>query len=370
MEVNPVTTVSESSPVLRCLIEIPPNSFATTDEGCAPLDSNGNIVFFDELIIGGSPPFEFDWDDLGTPFNDDFYDDGAVGIDSLTAGTYAMIVTDANGCTAIDSVVIESIIIDVTTLIDSVGICPLTGGIQLVTYSGPPWYLNYNWDFAFTPFDDDYGTGPHDLGFPPEENDTEDVAEGLEGGIYFLTLTAVDDIMFPMNMCVFRDTFNISIDSVRIVCPSGDVSLFAGSFDTTITYQWQVDSLNGFENVIPDIQHSGTTTSILQITDMPTSWYGHQYRCRLVQGLDTTYSEPFTLKFGVCWDGISTDWHNASNWDCPVVPDTNTDAYIGTGESPYPVVIFNAFCRTLHLEPGASVTVFPPIKLNVTGGVP
>lgn len=357
------------SEINSCLLEVPSTSLYPTAILC-PGDSNGVIVFDFNQITGGVPPYSYDWDDLGTPANDVFPDDGLPGIDSLVAGTYAIIVTDALGCVASASTEVEDIILGVVPYIDSVGACALTGGIQIVTTLGPPWFINYNWDFAFTPVDDDFGGGPWDLGFLPEENDSEDLYSGLEGGIYFLTLTFIDDTLSPLTTCIWRDTFNIFIDSTRIVCPFGDAFLFGGSFDTTITCQWQVDSLNGFQNVNPDNHHTGTGDPVLHITDMPTSWYGHQYRCRLIQSMDTTYSEPFTLKFGLCWNGTSSNWHSSLNWNCNGVPDSNTDVFVNSGMNPYPHVFMNAFCRTLHLQPGTSITVHPPSTLNITNGDP
>ena len=200
------------------------------------------------------------------------------------------------------------------------------------------------------------------MGFPPASNDQEDLDEGLEGGTYFLELTVVHDSLFPEYNCTWRDTFNIFIDSLRLICPSGDAYLYAGVPDTTTTYQWQIDSLNGFEDVLPDAHHEGTSDPLLHLIDLPSAWYGHQYRCRLVHGMDTTFSDPFILKFGNCSQGSSYSWVSTSTWSCNVVPDSYTDVFITNH-----IAIFftDAVCRSLTLLPGAKLNIYPPATLTI-----
>lgn len=345
----------------RCALTILPDPFATTNTSCYG-DSNGVIIFLNDFIINGTPPFSYDWDDPNTPHNDVFSDDGQFFIDSLPAGNYVLTVTDAEGCTASDSTVIEYPFMFVTTYIDSVGLCTQTGGIQIGLYVGPPGLLNYNWDFASTPFDDDFGSGEYYMGFPPASNDQEDLAEGLEGGTYFLEMTLVYDSMFLEYNCVWRDTFNIFIDSLRLICPSGDANIYAGVPDAATTYQWQVDSLNGFEDVHPDAHHAGTSGPLLFLTDMPSAWYGHQYRCRRSNGMDTTYSEPFKLRFGVCSEVSNYSWAYPSAWNCTVVPDSFTDVFITDQMG---IFFTDEVCRSLTLLPGARLHIYPPATLTI-----
>ncbi len=344
-----------------CTIEVNPNGFYNTGTSC-PHASNGLILFDESYVTNGTPPFSFDWDDLSTPQNDIYSDDGYIALDSLSAGTYALIVTDAEGCRASASTIIEDPVIYATTIIDSVGLCDHTGGIQIGLYVGPPGLLNYNWDFASTPFDDDFGAGEYYMGFPPASNDQEDLDEGLEGGTYFLELTLVYDSLFPEYNCTWRDTFNIFIDSLRLICPSGDAYLYAGVPDTTTTYQWQIDSLNGFEDVLPDAHHEGTSDPLLHLIDLPSAWYGHQYRCRLIHGIDTTFSDPLILRFGVCSKESFYSWVNPSAWYCNVVPDSFTDVFI---TDQIAIFFTDAVCRSLTLLPGARLHIYPPATLTV-----
>jgi hypothetical protein len=358
--INPENSI-QSNPT--CTLVIIPDGFHNAEPNC-PHASNGLILFDVDHIINGTPPYAYDWDDMGTMHNDIYSDEDFFALDSLSAGTYVLIVTDAEGCTASASTTIEDPILYATTLIDFVGLCTFTGGIQVTSFIGPPVLLNYNWDFASTPFDDDFGNGEYYMGFPPASNDQEDLLEGLEGGTYFLELTVVYDSLFQEFNCVWRDTFNIYIDSLRIVCPYGDAYIYAGVANTATTYQWQIDSLNGFEDVYPDAHHSGTSEPLLYLSDLVSSWYGHQYRCRLINGMDTTYSDPFTLRFGLCSDEFSGVWELPSSWHGNVVPDINTDVFI-TDLSGIIHVFNNAFCRSLTLLPESRLRIIPPGMLTI-----
>lgn len=364
-ETNAYNQKNSSVSPVTCTIEILPGAFSNSATSCQN-ESNGNIFFDTTFIINGTWPYTFDWDDLSTPQNDVFNDDGSIALDSIPAGTYELLITDASGCSTYGSTIVEDPVFYAITLIDSVGLCKLTGGIQVVQVIAPPTLLNINWDFAFTPYDDNFGSGPYDIGFPPEENDQEDLSAGLEGGIYFLEITAVYDTADMELNCVWRDTLNIFIDSLRLLCPSGDAYLFAETPDTPSTYQWQVDSLNGFMDVNPDAHHSGTTSPLLFLMDMPSSWYGNIYRCRLIHAMDTTFTEPFKLRFGLCKDSTISHWANPSAWHCNIVPDSYTDVYI-TDTNSFFGVFSNAFCRSLTLLPGSSMIIVNPYTITIDG---
>jgi len=55
-----------------------------------------------------------------------------------------------------------------------------------------------------------------------------------------------------------------------------------GSITSDITgsiYQWQQNSGSGFVNISNNINFSGTTTAILQLTSVPIAWNNYKYRC-------------------------------------------------------------------------------------------
>tara|TARA_B110000046_G_scaffold106737_1_gene114155 strand:+ start:6081 stop:15593 length:9513 start_codon:yes stop_codon:yes gene_type:complete len=115
-------------------------SFDTTDVSCA--GSNDGTARVN--VVGGSPRYTFDW--IGTSFGN------VDNISGLTAGTYRVSVTDANGCTTIDSTVINlgtpiSLIIDPANLVQDVTCSGAqNGSINLIASGGVgslglQWYL-------------------------------------------------------------------------------------------------------------------------------------------------------------------------------------------------------------------------------------
>jgi len=146
------------------------------------------------------------------------------------------------------------------------------------------------------------------------------------------------------------------------LCPGGSTSI--SSDITGATYQWQVDNGTGYFVPISDnANYSGTTTSTLQLNNLPSTFYGYRYQCLVNATLGNT-SNIFTLQFLANWvGGSSTDWNNPANWGCGSVPDANTDVMVNSGNV---ILTSNGSCRTLTVKPGASVTVKPGVNLIVT----
>ena len=66
-------------------------------------DGSGTQGSIDLIVFGGVPPYTYDWDNDGTGDNDDPED-----LDGLAAGTYTVVVTDANGCVVTQQIPIGS----------------------------------------------------------------------------------------------------------------------------------------------------------------------------------------------------------------------------------------------------------------------
>lgn len=157
------------------------------------------------------------------------------------------------------------------------------------------------------------------------------------------------------------------VDSVQIVsgetkiCPGGSVSFDAKMVG--FSYQWQVNTGNGYQNISNGGAYSGANTSVLTISNAATSQYGYLYRC-IVNGV--RYSNIYQLKFEVSWLGtVSTQWENPANWGCGTTPDANTDVIIAGGKVNYPVLNSNATIRTLRINTGATATVNPGFTLSL-----
>jgi gliding motility-associated-like protein len=172
-----------------------------------------------ELIsnpIGGTLPFSFIWDDTppSTTFN----------ADSLCDGSYNVIITDANGCTANQAgTVVEPLVIGVTTdsIIDATCLNSPDGEIYITSTGGTPGYT-YQWvsQTAIDTFtlEDPTGLLPMD---------------------YYLTVT-------DTNGCQFLDTMTVDTLLVVLVdagldtllCFGGGAALIATSNTANIDFTW------------------------------------------------------------------------------------------------------------------------------------
>ncbi len=146
-------------------------------------------------------------------------------------------------------------------------------------------------------------------------------------------------------------------------CPGSNsiiISTVRGS-----SYQWQLNTGNGFNNISDNSFYNGSSTINLTLMNTPTSWYGYQYRC-IVDG--TSISDTTTLQFTAYWNGsTSTAWENTANWNCGVLPDVNTDVIINTGVNFFPVINTSTACRSVKLNKNAVATLLNGINLILTG---
>lgn len=145
------------------------------------------------------------------------------------------------------------------------------------------------------------------------------------------------------------------------ICP-GNYNTITSNLTGT-TYQWQVNTGSGFNNITDNTIYSGTATKFLQLKNIASSYYGYQYRC-LVDGV--SYSDIISLKFVSYWNGfVSKAWEDPANWSCGNVPDANCDVVIQSSPNS-PEVNSNANCRSTTVNPGTTITVKAGFKLDVT----
>ena len=129
---------------------------------------------------------------------------------------------------------------------------------------------------------------------------------------------------------------------------------------TGTSYQWQVNNGSGFMNISDNSNYVGSNTAQLQLNNIPSVWYGYQFRC-VVNGFK---SQVFTLKFVSIWKGnVSNAWENVNNWDCLALPDENTDVIINDKTV---ILSSNGFCRTITLNAGVVFKINSGARLTVT----
>ena len=143
-----------------------------------------------------------------------------------------------------------------------------------------------------------------------------------------------------------------------ILCPNGSNSITANMVGDA--YQWQVDTGSGYTDLSDNSNYTGATTRTLQLSNIPSTFYGYRYRC-LVDGMTTAAS---ILKFENTWTGaISNNWDNPGNWSCLALPDANTDVIISSGNV---LLNISTTIRSLTINSGATVTVIGGNILTVT----
>ena len=152
--------------------------------------------------------------------------------------------------------------------------------------------------------------------------------------------------------------FFIEKSAAVSICAGGNQVI--SSDITGSTYQWQVNIGSGFANIADNSNYSGSNTINLQLNNIPSSWYGYQYRC-MVDG-NTSYV--VYLRFVNTWTGaVNSSWEDPANWSCGVVPDPNTDVIINSGAVG---LNSNTSCRSLTINPGVLFIINPGNKLTIT----
>jgi hypothetical protein len=169
---------------------------------------------------------------------------------------------------------------------------------------------------------------------------------------------------YHFNNVIFRNLYVVGPS-----CPNGNISFSAGTHVAGNTYQWQVNTGNGYVNVANGGIYSGATANTLVLTGAPTSMYGYKYKCIITNNSFNSYSNEFILKFSLTWTGaVNTAWENPGNWNCSSIPDAKTDVLIkAQAITNFPRVNSNAACRSITAKPGATVTITSGFNLTVTG---
>ncbi len=129
---------------------------------------------------------------------------------------------------------------------------------------------------------------------------------------------------------------------------------------TGASYQWQLNSGSGFADISDNSNYSGSNSKILLLTNIPSSWYGYQYRC-IVNGSN---SDTISLSFVSRWLGtIDNNWENTANWSTNQLPDIFTDVTVDCNHSL--LLNSNGQCRSLTLKPGTAITVKTGFTLTI-----
>lgn len=88
-------------------------------------------------------------------------------------------------------------------------------------------------------------------------------------------------------------------------------------------------------------------------------------------GFVTSNTVYLSVANSTTWNGnVSTDWNNAANWTCNIIPNNVIHANIPTGRPNYPVLGNSAgTCNNLTIGTGASVTIQQTGVLQIAGNI-
>lgn len=177
-------------------------------------DSTGAIEL---TIIGGSGTLQYDWSNLETTAN----------LDSLSAGTYSVIVSDFAGCSADSSFQITAIpVFNVTQTIGNVSCHSGNDGEIDITVTGATAPYNISWT----------GNGINQTGL---------TASSLPAGNYNLTITDANNCIYTNSYAVTEPTpVSLSAVITHAICATcyGNVTVSVSGGNAPYSYEWNNNS--------------------------------------------------------------------------------------------------------------------------------
>ncbi len=261
----------------------------------------GNDGSIDLSMVTNNSPYTFDWDNDGVGDNDDPED-----LTGLTAGTYIVTITDASGCTKIESFTVMQPPCDLSIGMD----------IQDVTcHGGLDGQLDMTISGGIAPFTVDWdndGTGDND--------DTQDLT-GLEAGSYSVTVT---DAL----ACTATGSFDINQpNSLNISGAVTDVSIIGGTdgeIDLSVTGGTFPYSFDWDNDGVGDNDDSEDLTNLAE----------GDYTVIVTDAAGCTATASFMVNEPPCALSISINVQNAS---CHGNMDGGLDMTISNGAAPYTI---------------------------------
>jgi hypothetical protein len=107
---------------------------------------------------------------------------------------------------------------------------------------------------------------------------------------------------------------------------------------------------------------------MLILVSPPDNYYGYRYRCVATDGVVTVNSPAQFLRFQIVWQGnTDNEFLNPFNYTCGIAPNQNIDVVIPSVAIRFPAVRYGSSCRSLRVQPGATVTVRQGVVLNIAG---
>ncbi|MBN8680928.1 MAG: SprB repeat-containing protein, partial [Chitinophagales bacterium] len=319
--------------------------------------SNGAI---DLAVSGGTPNYTYDWSNNGSQDPDSDPQD----LSGLTAGTYTVTVTDANGCSS----TISATITEPTALNLSIaGVTNVScnggsnGAIDLAVSGGTAGY-SYDWS----------NNGSQD-----PDSDPQDLS-GLTAGTYTVTVTDANGCSSTISATVTQPTaLNLSIAGVtNVSCNGGSngaIDLAVSGGTAGYTYDW---NNNGSQDPDSDPQDlSGLTAGTYTVTVTDANGCSST--------ISATITEPTALNLSIAGvtnvscnggsngaidlavsggtAGYTYDWSNNGSQD----PDSDPQDLSGLAAGTYTVTVTDANGCSATIS--ATITEPTPLNLSIAG---
>lgn len=194
---------------------------------------------------------------------------------------------------------------------------------------------------------------------------------GLSAG----SQTLYAKITRPGGTCpqIVQFTFEVPTASTFTTQPNNQSACTGGSAEfivaiaNAVSYQWQLNTGSGWNNISAAAPYSNTTTATLNISNV-TGLNGYQYRCFVTgSGGATLTSNAATLTISagggstptgtITWTGsVDTDWNTACNWSPASVPTATNDVVIPNTTNK-PIINTAAVAKSVEVQAGAVLTI-------------
>lgn len=259
-------------------------STSSTQTGCKV--SNGTAT---ASAGSGTAPYTYNWSGGQTTAT-------ATG---LSAGTYTATVTDANGCTGTQTVIITSVVGFTSTISSSPSVCSANNGTASVTPSGGTIPYTYQWTS---------GGG------------TNSIATGLSAGNYSVLVTDANGCTNTQTVIVqSNSTLTLSTTSTQAGCKvsNGTATAIAGNGTSPYLYNWNNGQTNATATGLPAGSYTATVTDANGCTNSQTvsvtsnntltlSTTSTQTGCKVSNGTATANAGNGTSPYTYSWSNGQT----------------------------------------------------------------
>lgn len=315
-----------------------------TDLTCVP----GNDGIIDILVSGGTIPYTYLWNDAITTQDRS----------GLSAGSYAVTVTDAASCSATTATIVLSV--PVSPSVSFVNTNPSCvpgsdGAIDLIVYSGNPPYT-YLWDDAGA-------------------STTQDISL-LTENTYNVTVT-------DSKGCTVTDAAILTREfPVATITPIGSTTICSGSAvqltantGTGLTYQWQLEGIDlagevaavhsatvagNYSLVVTGSNGCSTTSAVTVITVTPLPV------ATITPAGPTTFCSGGSVQLDASAGGGYTYQWQLDGSD--IVGETN-QSYTANSSGDYTVIVTSTGCSATSLSTTVTVIAVPVANVTTSGPV-